>query len=76
MSLLSRIFGGGTATEERLAKCKLCGQQFPASVLQAHILAESNEARDYTINMISKQHPDWVASDGACPKCWEYYKQL
>ena len=58
------------------ARCPLCLEYFSEDVLQDHIREESDTLRDVTIDVIKSQHPDWVAENGACPKCWEYYKKL
>jgi hypothetical protein len=78
MSLLARMFkrGGSRDADGTQVRCRLCYLQFPAGQLRAHIEEETETARNYTIKMIRSRHPDWVASDGACPKCWDYYKQL
>ena len=31
---------------------------------------------DWLIDAIKKDHPEWVQSGGACPKCIEYYSSL
>ncbi len=47
--------------------CKLCGTESQRL---------NQELEDIVINMIKKEHPEWVASDGACQRCFEYYDQL
>ena len=31
---------------------------------------------EWLIDAIKKDHPEWVQSSGACPKCIEYYSNL
>ena len=49
------------------AKCALCG----------HEAANVGElAKDFVIDLIRRDHPEWVREDGACPKCLAYYASL
>lgn len=59
--------------EERKAKkyCPLCNK-----VMEEPIVDVCTEAYRYVIERIKDDHPDWVEEDGACPKCWEFYKKL
>ena len=34
------------------------------------------DAERYVLEMIKKDHPEWVESDGACEPCMDYYKSL
>lgn len=36
----------------------------------------SHIAEQWLIDKIRADHPDWIANDGACPKCIEYYEKL
>lgn len=56
--------------------CPLCGKPFLRIELHAHILAESPPIRDGTIKEIKARYPDWVHMHGACPRCWESYREL
>jgi transposase len=56
--------------------CPLCQHTMPAEMLRVRLQTEAREIRDYTIKMIRTRHPDWVQSDGACPRCWQYYQRL
>ena len=56
--------------------CPLCKESYPLSQLTAHIAAERAEIRDYTIGIIQKRHPEWKQEDGACQRCWGFYKGL
>ena len=33
-------------------------------------------AENYVINLIRNEHPEWVAEDGSCSRCEEYYREL
>ncbi len=33
-------------------------------------------AEQYVLNIIKKEHPEWVDQNGACIKCIEHYKAL
>ena len=51
--------------------CSICGADVPAESLEIHRLAE-----EYIRERIRAEHPEWVESDGACPKCLEFYQAL
>ena len=34
------------------------------------------DAERYVLEVIKKDHPEWVESDGACEPCMDYYKSL
>ncbi len=48
--------------------CKVCNDDKAESIMQV--------AEQYVLELIQKDHPEWVKSDGACPKCIQYYKDL
>lgn len=54
----------------------MCDQDLPVSLLRSHIESEQKDIRGYIMEQIKKAHPKWVEKDGACPKCWEYYRKL
>lgn len=56
--------------------CPLCEREVPAGELRRHMEAELEEIRRYTIEIIRRMHPEWVARDGSCRECWEYYRSL
>ena len=33
-------------------------------------------AEKVTLKLIQQMNPNWASSDGACPKCLEYYQSL
>ena len=47
--------------------CTICEEDVPS-------LKEKIE--DAVIDMIKRNNPDWVESDGACTKCISYYDKL
>jgi hypothetical protein len=51
--------------------CSICGEPIQNETRELHSLAEN-----WLIEQIKKDHPDWVESDGLCPKCIEYYLDL
>jgi len=61
---------------ERQDTCPLCKKTMPLSVLGKHIELERREIRDYTMKRIRASHPGWVAADGDCPKCQDFYDRL
>ena len=36
----------------------------------------NHEIEHLVIDMIKKSNPNWVAEDGACPACINYYENL
>ncbi len=50
-----------------MATCKVCESEAQELV---------DVAEQYVLDLIKKDHPDWVSSDGACPKCIKYYENL
>ncbi len=50
-----------------MAVCNVCGDE--TETLQ-------DIAEQYVLDLIKKDHPEWVESSGACSKCVEYYKSL
>ncbi len=47
--------------------CKLCNKDIDSLY---HITEQ------FMLDMIQRDHPDWVEKDGACLPCVEYYKDL
>ncbi|MGI9534247.1 MAG: hypothetical protein ACR2NW_04805 [Thermodesulfobacteriota bacterium] len=50
-----------------MEKCTLCENEVDSIT---HI------AEQWLIDTIRDKNPDWVAEDGACQKCIDYYKSL
>ena len=57
-------------------RCPVCGQMIDSRELAAHIQADNESIRSYILSAIRRAHPEWIASDGACPKCWDRYLSL
>ena len=51
--------------------CPRCGRSIEESKLLPHVKAE-----EYLIELIKRDHPKWVQSDGKCPPCKAYYRSL
>ncbi len=51
-------------------QCPLCQEKMDRDVV---VFGEHIEG--HIIDEVKKQHPDWVALNGACPKCVEYFKK-
>jgi len=51
-------------------KCSLCGQ-----VVLSDLKKYFDHTEDHIIDIIKKDHPNWVAEDGMCLKCQEHYKR-
>ena len=47
--------------------CKLCGKKTDSLY---HITEQ------LVLDMIRRDHPEWVQEDGVCAQCIEYYKNL
>ncbi len=54
--------------------CPLCGKACPSAKLHVHINSECEVTRQATIRVIQTSHPDWMAEDGACERCWNSYR--
>lgn len=50
-----------------MAQCQLCHNSVDSL---------EHEIEQLVIDMIKKSNPDWVAEDGACYRCIEYYRSL
>ena len=51
-------------------ECPLCGRQ-----MERDLVLFLEHTNSHVIDKIKKSHPDWVAEDGACKPCVEYYKR-
>lgn len=58
----------GASTADR---CPRCGKTIQAPMLLAHAKAE-----EYLIELIKRDHPEWVQPDGTCSRCSNYYRVL
>lgn len=50
-------------------KCHLCEQ-----TVDEGLVAFQEHTDRHIVNLIKHDHPQWVEQDGACRKCYEYYK--
>lgn len=51
--------------------CPLCKKETDDKLIQTCVDAER-----WVIDQIRKHHPGWIAGDGSCAKCMEYYSKL
>ena len=49
--------------------CPLCG-----SVVHEELRTLHEDAEQWLITRIKRQHPEWVSADGACGRCVEAYR--
>jgi len=59
----------GGAAEMPAYQCPICNQEIPRDLVL--FLDHTNE---HIVDEIKRQHPDWVATDGVCQKCVEYFR--
>jgi len=52
-------------------ECPLC-----ENVVEEKDFTYHHQIEEVLIDLIKKNHPQWVAYDGACPKCVEYYRAI
>lgn len=52
-------------------RCPRCGRDIRVPMLLAHAKAE-----EYLIELIKRDHPEWVQPDGTCRRCKLYYRVL
>ena len=48
--------------------CSVCGNQVHEELRTLH-----EDAEQWLINRIKRQHPEWVSADGACVRCVEAF---
>lgn len=51
-------------------KCSICGEN-----VGKDLLSFIDHTDNHVIDEIKKGHPEWVAEDGVCQPCLEYYKK-
>jgi len=51
--------------------CPLCKKEVDEKMIKTCIDAEK-----WVVSQIRNHHPNWLASDGSCPKCLAYYRDL
>ncbi len=52
-------------------QCPVCKKYVDEAAIKT-----CQDAEDWVMKAIKKNHPQWVASDGSCPKCLAYYDGL
>lgn len=57
--------------KERMYRCSRCGKIIRGSLLLVHTKAE-----EYIIELLKRDHPEWVDHNGACSHCEQYYQAL
>ena len=56
-------------------QCPICSEIVPTSQLLSHAtLDDQRFGPGLVIARIKQDHPDWIETDGACPKCVEFYR--
>ena len=50
--------------------CPTCNKNMPRDLLV--VIPHTEE---HIVDVIKKNHPEWVEADGICKKCYEYYKK-
>ncbi len=56
---------------EKKKRCPICKKE-----KEEEIVDVCNAGYEYIIDLIKKDHPDWLEKDGSCPNCIDYYKKL
>jgi hypothetical protein len=51
--------------------CPLCHKELEKEDFSYH-----SEIEEVLLDLIRKNHPQWVRQDGACPRCVEYYRAM
>ena len=50
--------------------CPVCGEH-----LKRELDVVIPHTEEHIIDLIKKDHPDWVEKDGMCKICYDYYKK-
>lgn len=53
-----------------LYTCSVCQAK-----IDGDILALKDHSEQHIVDLIKHDHPDWIANDGVCHKCYDYYKK-
>ncbi|MBI3990388.1 MAG: hypothetical protein HY347_12330 [candidate division NC10 bacterium] len=51
--------------------CPICGDLVNEELMYLHF-----ERERWLVRRILEKHPEWVESDGACPKCIEAFRTM
>ena len=49
--------------------CPTCGEKVPRD-----LLVFLSHTEDHIVDVVKRQHPDWIEGDGFCKRCYNYYK--
>lgn len=52
-------------------QCHICGREIDEAAGLAHVKAE-----EYLIELIRRDHPEWLEEKNSCHKCIDYYRRL
>lgn len=52
-------------------QCPICKK-----LVEEEVFKTCRDANEWAMKIIKREHPNWIASDGSCYKCWEYYNKL
>ncbi len=52
-------------------QCPICKK-----IMDEEIIKACDDARGWIIAAVKRDHPEWVASDGSCPRCLASYQEL
>lgn len=50
--------------------CPTCGKH-----IERDLLLIIPHTEEHIVELIMKEHPEWIESDGLCKQCYEYYKK-
>ncbi len=50
--------------------CPICGLE-----IERDLVKFLSHADEHVIEVVKRQHPEWVSGDGLCEKCLDHYKQ-
>lgn len=77
---LCNLFGGGDKSKipkKGEFKCPICGEIVPVGEIRKHAAEDDQRFKQGNlIARIKQDHPEWIETDGTCPKCVEYYQKL
>lgn len=52
-------------------QCPVCKKE-----VEQDMIKTCEDAKEWVIKTIKRDHPEWVSSDGSCHKCMAYYNSL
>lgn len=51
-------------------KCGVCGEK-----VEGDLISFKNHTEDHILDIMKKDHPQWVDENGVCRKCLDYYRK-